>query len=376
LSAKKILVLGGTGAIGKPLVAVLSQHGYQLTVTSRSRSAQTAQVRYLQGDAHDRRFLAAVLAHEPWSAIIDFMVYTTPTFHTRSRLLLDATDHYLFLSSGRVYAPSSTPLTEASPRLLEVSTDKPFLATDEYALAKARQENILFSATQGNWTVIRPYITFSQERLQLGVLEKEDWLFRALNDRTIVFSRDINQRHTTLTHGVDVAKGIAALVGQQQALGETFHITHPTPVRWSEVLETYCDTLQAYRGVRPKLLLADLNAFITSHPAPYQIKYDRLYDRVFDGQKIARFIETQQFTAPLVSLRSCLETFLVSGQFKTLNGRREALKDAFTHERTPLRQLADPPQKLRYVMTRLIHPFPGRGKPWPPNTPPKKIPRS
>lgn len=36
-----------------------------------------------------------------------------------------------------------SPDKEANARLLDVSTDKHFLKTDDYALAKARQENIL-----------------------------------------------------------------------------------------------------------------------------------------------------------------------------------------------------------------------------------------
>ena len=40
---------------------------------------------------------------------------------------------------------------------------------------------------------------------QLGVLEKELWLYRALNGRTIVFSKDIAEKSTTLTYGYDVA---------------------------------------------------------------------------------------------------------------------------------------------------------------------------
>ena len=67
--------------------------------------------------------------------------------------------------------------------------DEEYLNTDEYALSKARQENILHEAGCNNWTIISPYITFSETRLQLGVLEKEDWLWRAINGYSIVFQK-------------------------------------------------------------------------------------------------------------------------------------------------------------------------------------------
>lgn len=47
------------------------------------------------------------------------------------------------MSSSRVYADSQTPITENSPRLLDVYKEEEYLKTDEYALSKARQEDIL-----------------------------------------------------------------------------------------------------------------------------------------------------------------------------------------------------------------------------------------
>ena len=41
------------------------------------------------------------------------------------------------------------------------------------ALQKAREENLLLKSDSRNWTIIRPYITYYDERLQLGVFEKK-----------------------------------------------------------------------------------------------------------------------------------------------------------------------------------------------------------
>lgn len=77
------------------------------------------------------------------------------------------------MSSARVYARSADrQITESSSRLLDICDDEEYLRTDDYALTKARQENMLFCAKTQNWTIIRPYITFSEIRLQLGVFEK------------------------------------------------------------------------------------------------------------------------------------------------------------------------------------------------------------
>lgn len=64
-------------------------------------------------------------------------------------------------------------ITEESPRLLNTVDDQGCLATDEYALSKARCEDMLFGGGRSNWTIIRLAITYDGVvgRLQLGVYE-------------------------------------------------------------------------------------------------------------------------------------------------------------------------------------------------------------
>lgn len=282
------------------------------------------------------------------------MVYSTTDFNNRVYSLLGSTSQYLFLSSARVYADSKEPIRETSSRLLDVSKDGEFLSTDEYSLAKARQENILRNSEKNNWTIIRPYITYSNQRLQLGILEKEDWLYRALNGRTIVFSEDINSRLTTMTYGLDVAKGIISLLGKPKALGETFHITSQPSYHWNEILEIYLDVLEKHLGYIPKVMLDSMDNFHSYHPATYQIKYDRLFNRKFDNSKISEYVDTHDFISTREGLKKCLEEFLKHPSFKHINWRAEALKDRRTNEFTELSEIRGAKQKLKYLLYRLF----------------------
>ena len=199
----EILVLGGTGAIGNDLVKLLVENGNDVYVTSRrDRNSYNKNLTYIKGNAADDSFLAEILGQGEWDTIVDFMSYSTDAFRRRVDVLLGSTKQYLFFSSSRVYAESAIPLTEESPRLLDLCKEPEYLSTDEYALAKARQEDILKASEKVNWTIIRPYITYSNIRLQLGFQEKELWLYRALQGRTIIFSNDIGERTTTMTGGV------------------------------------------------------------------------------------------------------------------------------------------------------------------------------
>ena len=242
-----ILVLGGTGAMGKPLVAALSTEN-MVYVTSRSAHQSIGNVKYLQGNARNKDFLNKILSIHHWDAIVDFMVYPEDEFKEYLSKFLDSTKQYIYISSARVYAESSNLITEETPRLLDVSKDKEFLKTNEYALAKAREEDLLRKSSRTNYTIVRPSITYNTDRLQLGVLEKENWLYRALHGRTIVFSRDVSDKLTTMTWGEDVSLGIASLIGKEQALGETFHITYPQSMLWTEVLDIYLKVLGNYFG--------------------------------------------------------------------------------------------------------------------------------
>ena len=351
----KILLLGGTGAMGVHLVNCLSQSPEnQITVTTRKIKKSCDNVQYITGNAQSIEFITELLKNK-WDAIVDFMLYpTSEIFEKHVDMLLNATDHYIFLSSSRVYAESAKPLTEDSPRLLDTVTDRAYLSTNCYSLLKARQENILQAHSKKNWTIIRPYITFSEQRIQLGVLEKEDWLYRALKGRTVVFSEDIANHRTTLTYALDVARGIASILGQPQSMGDAFHITQPRVYTWQEILELYLRTLEKITGVKPKLLMRPATSFFGSIPEP--VKYDRLYDRVFSNEKIGRFIDVSTFSDPLQMLEKCILDFVENGSFRNISYLQEAEHDRLTGEHS-WREITSRKGKIIYILFRYANPF-------------------
>lgn len=172
-----ILVLGGTGAMGTHLISFLSENkDVSVTVTSRKERTSYGNINYIVGNARDREFMNSLLKNTHYDVIVDFMNYNYEEFLDYHHDLLEATDHYIFLSSSRVYANYEGRITEDCPRLLETTEDAAFLSTNRYALRKAREEDMLRSSGMTNYTIIRPYITYSNRRLQLGIYEKEEWL--------------------------------------------------------------------------------------------------------------------------------------------------------------------------------------------------------
>ena len=302
--------MGGTGAMGKHLVDILVQNKEnEVVVTTRSQRQDNDNLQYICGNAHNLDFLSNLLV-EGWNYIVDFMSYTTEEFSQRVDLLLGATSHYFFLSSSRVYAGADVPLTEESPRLLDICKNEEYLSTDEYALAKARQENMLISNAMRNWTIIRPYITFSEDRLQLGEMEKEEWLFIALKRGVIPFSRDVADKVTTLTYGKDVATGIVRLMGQDDSLANIYHLTSGQAIKWSQVLDVYVKTLKEVLGKEIKVQYTDVSRNFTTIQK-WQLQYDRLYDRVFSTNKL--YLNEGNIPVPEI-LSNCLKAFLASNK--------------------------------------------------------------
>lgn len=278
----RALVLGGTGAMGSHVCAALALRGWEVVATTRRHYSSTAEgLTYAVGDAHDSLFLEGLLSKR-WDAIVDFMVWGTPEFQHRYPCFLSSTDQYVFTSSYRVYADSAI-IREDSPRLIDAVDDPRYLATDEYALSKARCENMLFGSGVANWTIIRPAVTYDGAvgRLQLGVLESGDWLWRASRGIPVPLPGEMLVKQATMSYGGDVAEMISRLIGNPAALSEAFTVSGSDHMPWGDVAATYQSVLPSLDVVP-----CGLEPFERMWQSPYQVRYDRMYNRVIDNAKV------------------------------------------------------------------------------------------
>lgn len=351
MQSDDILIFGGTGAMGTPLVNILSQQGHNIYITSRSSREDTETIHYLKGNALDDDFAFEVLKSRKWKAVIDFMVYSTEKLKARMEILVANTEQYVFISSCRVFADKDRIITEKSPRLLDVSDDTEYLKTDEYALRKAREENIV--RKYPNITIVRPSVTFNDKRLQLGVYEAEDWLDRVLFGRTIVFSKDIASHITTMTHGEDVARGIAGLIGNPKAIGEDFNIVTSEYLTWGEVLDLYIDVLKE-NGLKPKVKIIDRALNLRVKKWQYQVKYARLFDRRFDNSKISDAVPGLTFRSTREALRTSVGNYLKKRSRRINLGWPSILQDREAKEFASRKYFDSTARYLKYLAVMTI----------------------
>lgn len=353
----RILLIGGTGAMGAPLTEILGKNKeHEVLITSRKfRVSKYNNIDYIKGNAHEVSFLSKIL-EERFDVIIDFMKYEDNEFQSRLELLLKRTGQYIFISSCRVFSNNSKVISESSDKLLDTIDDEYFLTSDEYSLSKARQEEILKESQYHNWTIVRPYITYNNNRLQLGIYEKEDWLYRAINGLPIVFGRDMASCTTTLTLGYDVSMSIFGLIGNKSAIGEEFNIVNSENVTWNDVINIYSDELEKVLGFGLKIHWIESSQDIAKvMHAEYQCKYDRLFNRKFSNEKLNNFLDSRINFVPVeMGLRRCLKNFISDDnkEFKNIPWKLSAYMDKITGERTSFNVFPTSKTKLKYIICR------------------------
>ncbi len=290
--------------MGVYLVPELAAMGYQVDVVSLDHvESKDPRITYTQANAKDDSFLEGLLRNG-YDAIVDFLIYSTQEFRRRHAMMLRGTDHYIFLSTYRVYA-DSTPLTEDSPRLLDVSEDKAFLSTEDYALFKARQEDILRASQFDNWTIVRPAITYSKFRFQLVTLEANTIIPRVRKGLPVILPQEAMPVQATMSWAGDVAGMIARLVLNPATLKETFNVATAEHRTWEEIANYYKEIIGLdYLTVDADTYLSFFGASRASGPG-YQLLYDRCFNRVVDNSKVLGLTGLRQ--AELMPLRAGLE---------------------------------------------------------------------
>ena len=291
----KALVLGGTGAMGVYLVPELASMGYEVRVVALDNIiSDNLRISYVKADAKDNGYLKELLK-EKFDVIVDFLIYSTKEFKERHDILLQNTGHYIFLSSYRVYDGSETPITENTPRLLDVSKDKGFLATEDYSLYKARQEDVLQNSQYDNWTIVRPAITYSKFRYQLVTLEAHIGVARALKGLPVVLPKEALSVQATMSWAGDVARMMSRLLFNSSAFRECFTLATAEHRTWGEIAEYYKEIIGLkYVAADTEDYLKIMGGAKGTGGAWYQLAYDRLFERIVDNSKVLRVTGLKQ----------------------------------------------------------------------------------
>jgi len=277
-STLKILVLGATGIIGRYLCEVAAAEGHLVSAVSRGNPRiRVDGVEYLQGDARDPGARRTLVSSGSFDAVVDLLSFTPEHVTESLEWFSGRCEQYVLISSATVYE---------APRPGERLTENASLRNSgwEYPLRKIACEKVLRTraAEIGQvFTIVRPYITYSEQRLAFGAWEGEQALARIRNGLPVVIGDEISGTQTALTHSRDLARGIVSLLGNPRAINEDFHIAAENMHTWREVYEIASDLL----GVRLDVVDAPVSRIVDVYPELAGKLSDRMLDRSFDLTK-------------------------------------------------------------------------------------------
>lgn len=285
--SRKVLVLGATGAMGKYLIPYLAEDGYEIDAVSLDEQRYTfPNVKGIQGNVKEKMFLEELLANQ-YDAIVDFMIYSTKDIAYFLPRMLNRTGHYIYLSSYRIYDNKEHPVRETSSRLLDTADSIIVRNSDDYAIHKARGENIVRTFPKNKWTIIRPAITYSLMRYQLVTLEAPNTVGRAFAGKKVVLPEQARNVYATMSWAGDVTRMIEQLLFNEKALGETFSVCTSEHHTWGEIADYYkdiCNLDVVWIDKEDYLRILCDDPYATA--ARWQLEYDRLFDRIMDNSKV------------------------------------------------------------------------------------------
>jgi nucleoside-diphosphate-sugar epimerase len=283
---KKVLVLGATGAMGRYLVPELVKLNYNVTGVGLDKAAPwSVKASYIKGNAFDKEFLEELLK-EKFDGIVNFMDYGGYAFSDYYKLFLENTEHYIFLSSCRVYDDKEQPIKETSPRLWDSSEDEVLKASHDYCIYKAQDEDLLMASPYNNFSIVRPATTFSTMRLQLVTLEFQDSVCRALMGKKVVLPIQAKDKPATLSWGGDVAKMIARILFKEEAKREAYNVCSAEHRTWEEIAAYYHDLVgleAVWVDKEDYLKILSPEGMINVR---WQLEYARLFRRITDNSKV------------------------------------------------------------------------------------------
>lgn len=315
----RVLFIGGTGNISIEATRLLAERGVDLTLVNRGASGVPVPdgVRQLHADVYDRAAFAEAIRGEEFDVVANWIAYTPEHVAADLDAFGGRIAQYVFISTATVYRKPSPcfPLVEDAP------LGNPAW---RYADDKIRCEELL-RGSDVPATIVRPSYTYGDSRLPTA-LEGVDWTIvdRLRRGKPAIVPGD-GESLWTMTHSRDFARAFVGLLGNDAAIGESFHITSDEVLTWNQIVET----IARAAGVEPRIVGIP-SRFIASFDEGLgtELLCDKAFSLVFDNSKIKRFVpgfEAQiSFADGVARSVAWLEA---NPEWKRVDGERDALLD-------------------------------------------------
>jgi nucleoside-diphosphate-sugar epimerase len=286
----RVLFIGGTGIISSACTRLAAERGIELYVLNRGQSWRPIpdEVTRLMADIRDPESAREAIGKLEFDAVVDWVAFTPEHVETDLELFRNRTGHYIFISSASAYQtpPTSLPVTEST------ILDNPIW---QYSRDKIASEERLFRAYREEYfpcTIVRPSHTYDctlpPPRGGWTVID------RMRRGEPVVVHGD-GASVWTLTHHHDFAKGLVGLLGRDDAVGESFHITSDEWLTWDRIHRI----LARAAGTKAEIVHVP-SEIIHGYDREWgeSLLGDKTHSMIFDNSKIKRFVPGFAATIP------------------------------------------------------------------------------
>lgn len=288
----RVLFIGGTGVISQACTELAAARGIELFLLNRGTTemALPAGVTVLRGDIRNVQATAELLKPYRFDAVVDWIAYLPEHIEADLRLFGGKTDQYVFISSASAYQkpPVHYRITESTPlcnSFWQYSRDK--IACELRVMEAYRNEGLPV-------TIVRPSYTYGNTKIPYCVGKGYTLVHRLRQGKKIIVPGD-GQSLWTMTHNTDFAKGFVGLLGNVQAIGESFHITADEVLTWDQI----ATLLARAAGEEPRLIHIPSDFIARCDPAiGAGLLGDKACSAVFDNSKIRRAVPDFRATTP------------------------------------------------------------------------------
>ena len=288
----KALFIGGSGFISTAVSRLAVANGIDLFWLNRGqRKGDVLGVKHLIADVHQPDEARRVLEGHKFDVVVDWIAYTEADIERDLALFRGRVGQFFFISSASAYQkpPRSPIITESTPLYNPVwkySQDK---IACELRLLRAYRE-ASFPAT-----IVRPSHTYDPNfPIALGGWDSYTLIDRLKTGRRIIVHGD-GSSLWVVTHSDDFARGFVGLFGNEQAIGQAFHITSDEVLTWNQIYETMAEAV----GVKANMVHIASDFIVQVAPAQTgNLLGDKAWSVIFDNAKIKAFVPGFQAAIP------------------------------------------------------------------------------
>ena len=306
----KILFIGGTGNISAACSRLAIQKGYEVYMLNRGNIVipELKKAVSIKCDIHNTAEVEKVLKDLKFDVVANFFVFKPEEVKRDIEIFSGKTKQYIFISSASAYQkPLSHPIiTESTPLA------NPYW---EYSRDKIACEQVLIEAYRKQgfpMTIVRPSLTY-QTVIPVAIGSWDDFTIvdRMRKGKKVIVHGD-GSSLWTITHSEDFAIGFTGLLGHQQAIGQSFHITSDEILTWNQIYEAVAEGAGTTANI-----VHIASDFICREAEKLgqdwmwgNLLGDKSVSAIFDNTKIKTFVPEYKATIPFKSgIKRTIEWF-------------------------------------------------------------------